>query len=138
MEYVSLFDNLKFCSVCRRALPKDYEEDMCPACIENVLFNQVKEYIRSRDVTEYQVAEHFQIPQRKVKKWIADGRIEYRKQDENVIKSIHCSKCGDAIAFGNLCQKCYRDKYNTRTGYAPLKEAAEKDKMRFLDDFGGK
>ena len=132
LDQVSLFDNLKFCSICRRPLPLDYDKEMCPGCIENQLFNEVKEYIRSKDVTEYQVAEHFQIPHRKVKRWIEEGRIEYKEQGENRIMNLHCSKCGAPISFGNLCQKCYKEKYNTRSGYAPLKEGAEENKMRFF------
>lgn len=134
LEQVSLFDNLKFCSICRRPLPLDYDKEMCPGCIENQLFNEVKEYIRSRDVTEYQVAEHFQIPHRKVKRWIEEGRIEYKEQGDTKIMNLHCSKCGTAISFGNLCQKCYKEKYNTRVGYAPLKEGSEENKMRFFDE----
>lgn len=134
MEQISLFDNLKFCSVCRRPLPTNYEGTICPGCIENQLFNEVKEYIRSKDVTEYQVAEHFNIPHRKVKQWIEEGRIEYKEQDNSKIMQIYCSKCGAPIAFGNFCQKCYKAKYNTKAGYAPLKEGAEENKMRFLDD----
>ncbi|MBU5472453.1 MAG: hypothetical protein GX284_07045 [Clostridiales bacterium] len=133
MEQVSLFENLKFCSICRRPLPLDYEKEMCPQCIENQLFNEVKEYIRSRDVTEYQVAEHFKIPHYKVKRWIDEGRIEYKEQD-NKIMNQHCSKCGAPISFGNLCQKCYKEKYNTKVGYAPLKSKdGDNEKIRFLD-----
>ncbi|WP_075720391.1 hypothetical protein [Roseburia sp. 499] len=134
MEQLSLFDNLKFCSVCRRPLPLNYDKEMCPGCIDNELFHQVKEYIRSKDVTEYQVAEHFKIPHRKVKHWIEEGRIEYKEQHESKIRNLHCSKCGEPISFGNLCQKCYKEKYNTRVGYAPLKEGTDSHKMRFFNE----
>lgn len=133
MEQVSLFDNFKFCSGCRRALPPSYEKELCPGCIENQLFSEVKEYIRSQDVTEYQVADHFQIPHRKVKKWIEEGRIEYKEQPER-LRNLHCSQCGEPISFGNLCQKCYKEKYKTRAGYAPLQEGSNENKMRFLDE----
>lgn len=132
MEQISLFDNMKFCTVCHRALSLDYQDDFCPACRENALFNKVKEYIRSRDVTEYQVAEHFNIPHRQVKKWIVEGRIEY-KEEEKRIENLHCSNCGEPITFGNLCQRCFRAKYQAKSGYAPLKASSEKDKMRFLE-----
>ncbi len=132
MEQVSLFDNIKYCSVCRRHLPSSYEKEMCPVCIENALFSEVKEYIRSREVTEYQVAEHFNISHRKVKKWITEGRIEYREQEASRIVSLHCSQCGERIAFGNLCQKCYKEKYNTKSGYAPLKESD--NRMRYINE----
>ena len=138
LHEVSLFDNLKLCSVCHRSLPENYDGDMCPVCQENRLFSDVKEYIRAQDVTEYQVAEHFNIPRMLVKKWIAEGRIEYKEQEEKIV-NLHCSLCGAKITFGTLCQKCYREKYHTAAGYVPL-QLGEKSKMRFLDkeDFDDK
>ncbi len=132
VEQASLFQNLKFCAVCRRTLPDTYEGELCPACQENQLFSEVKEYIRANDVTEYQVAEEFNIPRLLVKKWIAEGRIEYKEEEEK-IANLHCSMCGETITFGTLCQKCYREKYHTRSVYATLQEAAENSKMRFLE-----
>lgn len=138
LHEVSLFDNSKLCSICHRSLPDNYEGDMCPVCQENQLFSDVKEYIRAQDVTEYQVAEHFNIPRMLVKKWIAEGRIEYKEQEEKIV-NLHCSLCGAKITFGTLCQKCYREKYHTAAGYVPL-QLGEKSKMRFLDkeDFDDK
>lgn len=98
------------------------------------MFSEVKEYIRSKDVTEYQVAEHFNIPRLLVKKWIAEGRIEYKEQEQRMV-NLHCSMCGATITFGTLCQKCYREKYHTTTGFMPL-QLGEKSKMRFLDKDG--
>ncbi|MEY8515872.1 hypothetical protein AALC25_02885 [Lachnospiraceae bacterium 29-84] len=132
MQQANLFENLSFCSVCRTPLPTSYEGEICPTCMENQLFNEVKEYIRSNDVTEYQVAEHFKIPQRQVKKWITEGRIEY-KEEEQTIAALHCSICGEKIAFGTLCQKCYHAQHDNKAGYAMVKEG-EKDKMRFMED----
>ena len=105
---------------------------MCPVWTVTALFHEVKEYRRSHDVSEYQVADHFHIPQRQVKKWITEGRIEYKEEEERIV-TLHCSKCGEKIAFGTLCQKCYREQYQTKAGYAPIKEG-EKDRMRFMDD----
>lgn len=134
LEQVSLFDNIKFCSICKRPLPLAYEKELCPGCIENQLFSEVKEYIRSKDVTEFQVAEHFNIPHRKVRQWIQEGRIEYKEQKGEKIMNLRCSKCGEPISFGNLCQKCYKEKYKTGVGYAPLQESHEENKMRFFDE----
>ena len=131
LHEVSLFDNMKLCSVCHRDLPEKYEGDLCPVCQENQLFSEVKEYIRAQDVTEYQVAEHFNIPRMLVKKWIAEGRVEYKEQEEKIV-NLHCSMCGEKITFGTLCQKCYREKYHTAAGFLPL-QLGEKSKMRFLD-----
>ncbi len=134
MERALLFENVKFCSICRGALPLDYEDELCPACKENQLFSEVKEYIRAGDVTEYQVAEYFNIPRRLVKKWITEGRIEYKEEEEK-LDSLHCAHCGTPITFGHLCQKCYRELNNLeRTGFAAFQEGAEDHRMRFLDN----
>ncbi len=96
------------------------------------MFSEVKEYIRSKDVTEYQVAEHFNIPHLLVRKWIAEGRVEYKEQEQKIL-NLHCSMCGAEITFGTLCQKCYREKYHTAAGFMPLQLSDEKSKMRFLE-----
>ena len=54
-----LFGNYKYCEECKRPLPLTYKENLCPSCIEQKLFREVKEYIRENDVNEYDVAEHF-------------------------------------------------------------------------------
>ena len=73
-----LFGNYKYCEECKRPLPLTYKENLCPSCIEQKLFREVKEYIRENDVNEYDVAQHFHIPHMQVKKWIREGRIEYK------------------------------------------------------------
>ena len=48
-----LFGNYKYCEECKRPLPLTYKENLCPSCIEQKLFREVKEYIRENDVNEY-------------------------------------------------------------------------------------
>ena len=72
-----LFGKYKQCEFCGRPLPKNYEGDLCPRCKDNQLFREVKHFIRSNNVNEYEVAAHFDIPLKQVKEWIRDGRIEY-------------------------------------------------------------
>ena len=69
----------RYCKNCGRVLSPTYEAELCPTCEENQLFDKVRDYIRKNDVTEMQVAEHFGIPQKKVKAWIKEGRIEYKE-----------------------------------------------------------
>ncbi len=130
-----LFDNsYKYCTFCGRTLPADYEEDCCPGCVENELFSRVKDYIRENDVNEYQVAMEFEIPIGQVKKWIKEGRIVYKEnKDGQKIVSVRCQKCGEAVIFGTLCQKCLKQVNRKLKGY----EAGGKSddsKMRYLDD----
>ena len=96
------FTNYKSCSMCGRLMPIDYEKDFCPACEEDVLFKEVREYIRSHEVTEFELAEIFDIPQSKVRKWIKEGRIEYVTGD-NKMMNTRCQRCGVPVSFGTLC-----------------------------------
>ena len=57
LEQASLFDNMKFCAICHRSLPENYEEEMCPACQENQLFSEVKEYILSGEKSKMRFLE---------------------------------------------------------------------------------
>lgn len=107
-EMPTLFDNVKYCTECRRILHKEYKGDLCSGCIDRQLFSKVKEYIRANDVTEYDVSVHFSIPISKVKSWIREGRIEYRDLNLKTLPNIHCQKCGASITFGTLCTKCMR------------------------------
>ena len=52
---------IKSCKQCGRRLHPEYNKDICPACMEMNLFNEVKDYIRKNDVNESQVADHFGI-----------------------------------------------------------------------------
>ena len=83
-----------------------YKDDLCPECKDLNLFAEVKDYIRENDVKEIDVAEHFGIPVSKVRRWIKEGRIQY-KEGEN-ITPIHCQICGKTIDFGSVCPECRR------------------------------
>ena len=95
-----LFGKYKQCEFCGRPLPKNYEGELCPRCKDNHLFNEVKHFIRSNNVNEYEVAAHFGIPLKQVKEWIRDGRIEYRtKNAASNVSALHRQQCG-------FCGKC--------------------------------
>lgn len=141
MEHSRLtYNNGKGCKRCGRMLPDTYLDELCPTCRETVLFDQVRDYVRSDDVTEYQVAEHFDIPVEKVRAWIKDGRIEYK--DKNVkssdgpagITGMYCSRCGARVTFGTLCTKCLKLLNENRQGYAPVKKKTDGEKMRYFED----
>ena len=132
-NYKALFNNYKQCAVCKRPLPNNYKEDLCPHCLESQLFNEVKEYIRSNDVNEYEVAEHFSIPLHQVKAWIRDGRIEYKQTDTSKIAGLHCQRCGAPITFGTLCPKCLK-LMNGNKGYSGgYTSGADGKRMHYLD-----
>jgi len=68
-------------------MPKSVQGDICPRCSEELAYQQVKEYIRTHDATEMEVAQKFQLPLAQVRHWVQEGFLEYRtnepgKQDE--------------------------------------------------------
>ncbi len=80
---------------------------LCKSCYEQALFAQVKKYIQQNEVTEFEVANYFRIPLRLVKKWIREGRIDY-KEKNLATANKRCRTCGCPISFGNYCSDCLR------------------------------
>lgn len=124
----------KQCTICQKLIPLSYATDICPQCVDNTLFNDVKDFIRSNDVNEYQVAEYFHIPLRKVKTWIKEGRIEYKENDGKPVSfgKVHCQRCGAPVSFGTLCNNCLKLINKNMVGHnAKLND--DTSKMRFFD-----
>ncbi len=96
----------KECLQCKRYLPDDYEDELCPRCQDINLFAEVRDYIRANDVREMDVAKHFNIPLNKVRSWIREGRIVYKTSDGKTISGVYCHVCGKKIEFGNICADC--------------------------------
>lgn len=109
-----LFEGFKYCEICHRNIPLNYQETTCPACSEYLLFQQVKEYIRSEDVNEYQVADRFRIPLSLVRKWIREGRIQYKETTKGKVR-MHCQICGAQVSFGSICPKCLKEQNTAGT-----------------------
>lgn len=132
MESRDLFGNFHYCSNCHKPMTLSYEEDCCPACKDQLLFRDVKDYIRSHDVNEYNVADHFNIPIQKVRGWIREGRIQYK--DERLSQSIvlYCQICNAPIPFGSLCTKCAQSR--NRAGQAAFTFKDVEGNMRFLNN----
>lgn len=99
----------RVCKQCSRKLPEAYKQDICPSCMEINLFAEVKEYIRSNDVNEQDVASHFDIPVAKVRGWIREGRIQYKSDPaaNKNITNLFCRICGKKIIFGDVCPECH-------------------------------
>ena len=98
---------IKHCPQCGVQLNEMYPHELCPNCIEQNLFNEVKEYIRENEVREQDVADHFNIPTRKVRSWIKEGRIQYKGDDKDTISGLYCRFCGKPISFGVACSECH-------------------------------
>ena len=128
-----LFGKYKQCEFCRRPLPNDYEDVLCPRCKDNKLLHDVKEFIRANQVNEYEVADHFGIPLKQVKAWIREGRIEYNTTSESgTISGMHCQHCGAPVTFGSLCPKCLKLLNGGRATAAANNTA--NSKMHYLDN----
>ena len=126
--------NIKECANCHKVLPADYAYNICPKCKEDELFSRVKDYIRTHEVNEYMVANEFQIPLRKVRGWIKEGRIEYKERGAKTIMSSFCQRCGAEVTFGTLCQKCLKEMNDRRKGYKVENSPAEQvtGEIRYL------
>ena len=66
------------CSNCGRPMPRSVTGDLCSSCKDAMLYREVKEYLLHHEVTELELAEHFNIPLQQVRSWISDGRIDYK------------------------------------------------------------
>ncbi len=123
------------CPQCGRTIRGLVEGELCPMCLELNLFADVREYIRSNDVNEFQVAEHFDLPREKIKQWIKEGKIEYKESPDGVMKLSdgYCQRCGRPIKFGNLCPQCKREETKAMKGVGIVKISDEDSKMRFLE-----
>ena len=128
MKQQGLFENYKYCEFCKKPLPLDHEASLCPACQETQFFREVKEYIRSNNVTEHDVAVHFHLPLHQVKQWIREGRIEYSDSQLNTASAMRCANCGTPISFGQLCSKCLKQQH--MSGHSA--QLTDSSRMRFF------
>ena len=126
--------NIKECANCHKVLPADYAYNICPKCKEDELFSRVKYYIRTHEVNEYMVANEFQIPLRKVRGWIKEGRIEYVDKDTRIV-GTKCQRCGKPVTFGMLCPDCMRllNYSNKKIQIVSDQDRKDAGKMRFLE-----
>ena len=105
MQKNNIFGETKYCEICNKILPPQLSDGLCPACKEYSLFQTAKDFIRSGDYNEYDVAQFLNIPLQQVRRWIREGRIQYKDAALNNI-TLHCQICGTQIAFGTLCPSC--------------------------------
>ena len=126
------------CKRCGRRILDGSTTGLCPICTDQQLFVQVRDYIRENEVNESDVAEHFGIPQSKVRDWIHEGRITYKAGSGMVIMNNYCEVCGRPIEFGSVCMPCKREINNRqKKGVAinpPGGQITGDQRMHFLDN----
>ena len=128
--------NYNYCKYCGGMLPRNSNSEYCRTCQEILLFHEVKEFIRSHDVNEYQVADFFGLPLRVVKSWIKEGRIEYKEMpsgEKTLNNKLVCEACGTPVTFGTLCRKCLKLFNQDMKGYG-MQSLSREERMHFLDD----
>lgn len=69
----------KICKVCFKRMPNSATSDLCQACENEAKFKEVKEYLLHHVATEFEVADHFGLPLAKVREWIREGRMDYKR-----------------------------------------------------------
>ena len=134
MQHKQQINTPEQCEMCQHRLPPKYKKKICPSCLEYLLFQQVKEFIRSGDFNEYQVAHKFNIPLSTVRKWIREGRIQYKEAVPGKM-TMHCQMCGAQVAFGSMCSKCLKE-LNVSGGLSVLKEIDSGNMRHLLIDDG--
>ena len=96
------------CTDCGRRIAISYKGEVCTACEERRQFEEIKDYIRKNDVTEFKLAEKFGLSQRKIQKWMNEGLIQFSGSDPTTRIKGHCARCGDPLDFGTYCPSCLR------------------------------
>ena len=131
MKEKPLFDNSRYCKRCSRIMAKSYTEEYCPACKNQLLFDEVRDFLRKNDATENELSERFNIPLSTIHEWIKDGRIEYKGSKNRQIIGAFCQVCGASISFGTVCTACKRT-MNMKGTYTGGDRNGGSGKMRFL------
>ncbi len=124
-----LFQETKYCQSCNKTLPPNHTDSLCPSCAEIALFQVAKDFIRSGDYNEYDVSQFLNIPIQQIRRWIREGRIQYKEDSLNNI-TMHCQVCGAQITFGTMCPKCL--KAQNVSGSSSIYPAFDSGNMRHL------
>ena len=129
MQKNQLFSKTKHCEICNKVLPPQFGDSICSACKDYAIFQTAKDFIRSGDYNEYDVAQFLNIPLQQVRRWIREGRIQYKEEALNTI-TLKCHICGSQILFGTICTKCM--KVQNVSGSSSLQPAFDAGNMRHL------
>lgn len=70
---------LRRCEKCGKALSRRHIGTICTECEQDAIYKDVKEFILHNDVTELEVADHFQLPLETIQRWIKEGHLSYKE-----------------------------------------------------------
>ncbi len=82
------------------------KQNICNDCIieEEKIFEKVKKYIKENEnATIVEVAKNTEVSERKILKYLKEGRLEIV---QNIDTNYKCKNCGKKILTGNFCNDC--------------------------------
>lgn len=97
--------DLRNCIKCGRVFAYQGFE-VCSRCLddEEADFKKVKEYLYDYPgATVIEVSEETGVSEKKILRYLREGRIEIREED-NLL--LDCERCGRAIRSGRFCDEC--------------------------------
>lgn len=93
------------CVLCGR-LFETYDKKICPLCAkkEEEFYQKVKKMIREKPgMTFSKIIEETGVPERLMRRWLQDGRLEVSNR-ENF--GLRCERCNKEILQGKYCVDC--------------------------------
>lgn len=128
MEYAN-------CKVCGKVFLK-VRDNICPDCREadERDFAKVREFLKEFPGSSASIViEYTGVPEKKVMRYLREGRIEILDDSQNFLT---CLKCGKPITTGKYCKDCYLKFSKEVKNLYTVKEPEVQDvvgKMRFLN-----
>lgn len=122
---------------CRRCGKIFYfgRENLCPDCmkLEEQDFEKVRSFLKEfpgSKITD--VITYTGVSDKKILRYLREGRIEILDQNQDFLKCLHCGK---AISTGRYCKECYSKYSNTVKELYTTSDEQEvvPPKMRFIN-----
>ncbi len=135
-------DSFKQCRICRKMFQyPGFGAEVCPMCKkeDEEMFERVKTYLRDNPgMTLHQTAKACEVPEKRIREWLKEERLEYTGTGDT---GLTCEHCGKPITSGKICNECRMSLSKVagemkRSVEKPVAERPKKthdgDKMRFL------
>ena len=125
------------CALCGN-LFNTIDKKICPLCAkkEEEYFTTVKKFLKENpSLTFKRIVQDTGVPERLLRKWIKDGKLEIVNK-EGI--GIRCERCNKEILQGKYCVACREKMEHTLNDlYRPEQKNIRKDdgrqRMRFLE-----
>ena len=127
--------DLRNCPKCNRVFAYTGRE-LCSRCAkrDESDFERVKNYLYDNPgATMTEVSEETKVDEKQILRYLREGRIEIR-EDDNLL--LDCERCGTSIRAGRFCESCVIEMKKEFT--AVLRPQKEDIKAKDLGRYGGK